>query len=374
MRKKPLYIHSPIYPKRSVLDGYIDRIYESGWLTNSGPLVTELELELKAYLNVPYLVLTCNGTTALQVALRSTIEKGEVLSTAFTFAATGQAISWCGYQTLFADIDSKSLKLDPKLINSKVSDNTKVLLPVSIYGNAEHNQAYQDIADCLGLKLIIDAAHCFGSPTAAQQSSLLCGDAAVLSFHATKIFNTVEGGAIITRHKSVYEKAKQLVNFGMINGTPHLYGTNAKMNEIEAAFGLANLPNMNHHINQRAKRTIWYQEHLQTFVSNGAIKIVESANHSYFPILFKRARDLEVFDQALKNRLIFGRRYFNPLQPGCRPEELPIAASVADRIFCLPLHFEVSKDDILEISSVLEALFDQADVTRTPEKSQLSIT
>lgn len=353
-REKPLYVHSPIYPDRAILDQYIDRIYDSGWLTNNGPLVGELESALARYLDVPFLVLTSNGTVALQLALKASCLPGEVITTPFTFPATGQAVTWCGYRARFADIDPGSLNLDPAQLSRHMGPETRAILPVNVYGTTHHTEELEHFAEQHGLKLIFDSAHCFGPGSATQKLALLSGTAATLSFHATKIFNTIEGGAVVTRDPELYKKAKALTNFGMTNGVPSASGTNAKMNEFEAAFGLANLATIDGHLAKRQLVTEWYQRELKPLADAGDLRIINSANYSYMPILFRNHQEIEPFEQSLAIRNIFGRRYFRPLQPGCEPELLPVASDAAERIYCLPMHSNVQEQDVVEICRILQ--------------------
>ena len=354
MRDKPLYVHSPIYPRRELLDEYIDRIYSSGWLTNNGPLVDELETALARYLDVPFLVLTANGTAALQIALKASAPVGEVITTPFTFPATGQAITWCGNGVSFADIDPDTLSLDPAQVARQIHPGTTAILPVNLYGTAHHTSEMEALARRHGLPLIYDSAHCFGPPTPAQKKALLAGNAAVLSFHATKIFNTVEGGAVITRDENLYRRAKAMINFGMVDGVPSPLGTNAKMNELEAAFGLANLEDLDSHLQRRRAVSALYRRELRPLVDAGHIRIIPSANDSYLPVRFHDPDQVTPFDASLARVDIFGRRYFHPLQPGCDTSRVPIAREVTRRIYCLPLHSHVAREDVQEICGILQ--------------------
>lgn len=353
MRNKPLYVHSPIYPRRELLDEYIDGIYRSGWLTNNGPLVDELETALARYLDVPFLVLTANGTSALQIALKANCAAGEVITTPFTFPATGQAITWCGNGIRFADIDPDTLSLDPDQVVRQIHSRTSAIMPVNLYGTAHHTGDLESLARQHEVPLIFDSAHCFGPPTPAQKKALLSGTAAVLSFHATKIFNTVEGGAIVTRDEDLYRRAKAMINFGMVEGQPSLVGTNAKMNELEAAFGLANLTDLDTHLQRRQEGTAWYRQGLESLIEAGDIRVIPSANDSYMPLLFRDPDQVEPFNAALAAVSIFGRRYFHPLQPGCDVSRLPIAREVTRRIYCLPLHSHLEQEDVTEICDLL---------------------
>ncbi|RKF19646.1 DegT/DnrJ/EryC1/StrS family aminotransferase [Alginatibacterium sediminis] len=353
IREKALLVQSPSLPDREVLNGYIDEIYKSRWLTNNGHLVQELEKKLTGYLDVPYLVLTANGTSALQLALKLFNIDKEVITTPFTFAATGQAIEWVGAKPVFADIDKRSLCLCPKQVSNKISPHTQAILPVNVYGRTAHNTELEELARRHNLKLIYDGAQSFGPPSLHQKTALTSGDATALSFHATKIFNTVEGGALILKSEEDYLKAQSLINFGYQDGKPGHVGTNAKMNEIEAAFGLANLEHINKEIVYRKLLTEAYKDQLADFSNSNLLKLTKSPNYAYFPLQFIDEQMLLKVDQALKVQNVFGRRYFYPLQPGSVADDLPVASRVARNSYCLPLHCNMTKDDVTMICDTI---------------------
>lgn len=353
-RTEPLLVQCPSLPDRELLNSYIDRIYKAKWITNNGQLVQELEKTLSDFLDVPFLVLTANGTSALQLALKLYNIDQEVITTPFTFAATGQAIDWVGAKAVFADIDSNSLCLSPKSVAKKITKHTQAILPVNVYGRTAHNQEFENLAKQHQLKLIYDGAQSFSAPSLHQKLALSSGDATALSFHATKIFNTIEGGALILKSERDYKKAKSLINFGFAEGLPSATGTNAKMNEFEAAFGLANLTAVNKQIQIRKTLTKEYFKQLKDIDERQKIRIIKSPNYAYMPIQFADEASLFKADEILKQHNIFGRRYFHPLQPGCDPLTLPIANSVSSRAYCLPLHGNMTIQDVKEIALLLK--------------------
>jgi dTDP-4-amino-4,6-dideoxygalactose transaminase len=234
----------PYLPSRERLDKYIDRIYESAWLTNRGPLLQELESRLSEFLDVQHVILVANGSLALQLAYKALELTGEVITTPFTFLATSSTLVWEGLTPVFADISPESLNLDPKKIEALISKKTSAIVPVHVYGNPCDVEAIQSLADKHGLKVIYDAAHAFGVRFKGR-SILKYGDVSILSFHATKIFHTIEGGAVVTNDPKIAERLRQLINFGLSGPeTIERAGTNAKMNEFEAAMGMAVLDEM----------------------------------------------------------------------------------------------------------------------------------
>jgi dTDP-4-amino-4,6-dideoxygalactose transaminase len=354
-RNEPLLVQCPCLPDRKLLDHYIDQIYDAKWITNNGQLVQRLEKELTDFLDVPYLVLTANGTSALQLALKLYDIDQEVITTPFTFAATGQAIKWVGAEPVFADIDKKSLCLSPKAVAKKITKRTQAILPVNVYGRTAHNQEFESLAKTHKLKLIFDGAQSFSPPSLHQRLALTSGDATALSFHATKIFNTIEGGALILKSEDDYKKAKSLINFGFRVGLPSENGTNAKMNEFEAAFGLANLETINKQIEIRKHLTEEYKQQLADVEASGKIRLIKSPNYAYLPIQFSDEATLLSIDKALQEQNIFGRRYFHPLQPGCEPSSVPKARAISNQAYCLPLHGNMSVADTHEIALILKA-------------------
>lgn len=351
----PLLVQRPSLPSRKKLDGYIDQIYESKWVTNFGSLVKTLEDNLRHYLKVPYFVLTSSGTSSLQLALKLYNIEKEVITSPFTFAATGQAINWVGATPVYADINPHSLALCPLSCEQRLSKDSQAIMPVNIYGNSHHNEELNKLATNNNLKVIYDAAQSFGPPSPMQRRALLNGDAACLSFHATKIFSCVEGGGLILHEESEYKAARAMSNFGFSADGPGLLGTNAKMNEFEAAFGLASLDDVVTNISYRESLTRIYQSLLSNEAESGLVRIIDSYNFTYLPIMFDSERTLLRVDKALKRSNIFGRRYFHPLQPGCDTSSVPIALDSSERIYCLPLHSFMENEDVEEVCAIVKA-------------------
>src|SRR5690554_2937 len=299
-------------PSKEKYKAYIDRIYESAWLTNNGSLLQELEQRLKDYLGVKHLILVANGSLALQLAYKALDLKGEVITTPFSFAATTSTLVWEGLTPVFADIDPHSFNVDPKQIEALITPKTSAILPVHVFGNPCEVEAIQVIADKHKLKVIYDAAHAFGSQYKGQ-SVLNYGDISTLSFHATKLFHTIEGGAVITSDDELAHKIRLLINFGITGPTTiESVGTNAKMNEFEAAMGLCVLDEID--IIKTERKAIWQTYHQEL---KGVVKFQQwnprsQNNHAYAPVLFKSEAQLLKVEAKLKQNNIIPRRYFYP--------------------------------------------------------------
>jgi dTDP-4-amino-4,6-dideoxygalactose transaminase len=344
-------VTKPYLPDRAKLERYVDGIYERNWLTNNGPLLQELTSRLEGYLGVENLLLVSNGTLALQIAYHSlgiheqlNNEPPEAVTTPFTFVATAGSLTWEGIQPVFTDIDPDSWCMAPENIERAITPQTRAIVPVHVFGNACEVEAIQAIAEKKNLKVIYDAAHAFGVNY--KGSSLLkWGDAATLSFHATKVFHTIEGGAIIFKRREDLKKAKALVNFG-ITGPDEIgeFGINAKMNEFSAAMGLCVLDEMES--NQNARASVWdaYYRGLQSFGQLQAWSKQATQNHAYFPIALKNEQQLQRVLGELRHNGVLARRYFYPsldrlpkMQPG-KLNTCSKSQDLADRIICLPLY------------------------------------
>lgn len=347
-------VTKPYLPSREKLDAYIDGIYERGWLTNNGPLVQELTQRLEAYLGVENLLLVSNGTLALQIAYRALGISGErdtaeAITTPFTFVATASSLKWEGVQPVFVDIDPDTWCLDPKLIDSAITPNTRAIVPVHVFGNACEVETIQQVADSHGLKVIYDASHAFGV-TYKGESLLKHGDAATLSFHATKLFHTIEGGAIAFKRKEDLERARKMINFGLTGPeTIEELGINAKMNEFQAAMGLCVLDEMAE--NLKARTSLWnvYEQavrHIPQVCGNAKGTSIKY-NHAYFPVLFQSKEQAASAESALKKNRFMVRRYFSPSlhtvsflngQGFC-----PVSGDISSRILCLPLYHSLQE-------------------------------
>jgi len=343
-------VTKPYLPNREKLNQYIDGIYERNWLTNNGPLLQELTGRLEKYLGVENLLLVSNGTLALQIAYRTlgitdfqTRETSEAITTPFTFIATASSLKWEGVEPVFSDIDPKTWCLDPAQIESKITPQTKAIVPVHVFGNACDVEAIDNIAQRYDLKVIYDAAHAFGVSYKGQ-SLLNYGDASTLSFHATKLFHSIEGGAIVFKSKQDLERAKQIINFG-ISGPDNIdtLGINAKMNEFQAAMGLSVLDELESNFTFRAE--IW-NNYAGSLGSNYQLQKLNPEiqyNYAYFPIVFDTTEQALQVLNMLKENNIIARRYFFPSLDTVDYFQLehyqPISKDIASRILCLPVYY-----------------------------------
>ncbi|AXB80021.1 DegT/DnrJ/EryC1/StrS family aminotransferase [Novosphingobium sp. P6W] len=350
----PTPVTQPFMPPLEEFVPFLETIWSNRWLTNSGPFHQQLERALEQYLGVPYISLTSNGTTALWLALQAMKVGGEVITTPFTFVATAHALRLVGATPVFVDIDEEDCNLAPAGIEAAVTDRTSAILPVHCFGHPCDTAAISRIADVYELKVIYDAAHAFGVQTGGQ-SVLRQGDLSVLSFHATKVFNTFEGGAIVSPDQRTKSKIDRLRNFGFIDDTVMARASiNGKLNELQSAFGLLQLRYIDDLIARRGEISARYHAALADIDGIAPFRIGGGAtlNHSYFPILV--SEDYPVDADALCRRLqaagILARRYFHPLicdMPGYRDlpsarQPLPVARRIARQILCLPIHPNLS--------------------------------
>lgn len=349
-------VTKPYLPERTKLDAYIDRIYESCWLTNNGQLVKELTERLKEYLGVEHLLLVSNGTLALQVAYRALGITGTALTTPFTFVATTSTLAWEGITPRFVDIDPETFCMDPDLIEESLTGDTSAIVPVHVFGNACEVERIEEIAKKHNLKVVYDAAHAFGVRYK-NESILNYGDAATLSFHATKLFHTIEGGAIVFKEKEALERAKLLINFG-ITGPETIdgLGINAKMNEFQAAMGLAVLDSIDYILEKRSEVWHYYREKVKDDFQLQKLNPNATNNYGYFPVLFKNEEELLVSKKKLNDNGINPRRYFFPsldTMPYLKSREMEISQNISSRILCLPNFTELSRKEIVEVCLLL---------------------
>lgn len=367
---KPIYIARPIMPDLKELNEKLKEVWASGWLTNNGPQHAALEEALRLKLNVPYLSLFNNGTIALMVACKSLGLSGDVITTPFTFAATPHVLTWNNINIQFCDIDPVTMNIDANKIQSMITPKTTAILAVHVYGNPCDVETIQNIADKQGLRVIYDAAHAFGVKLN-DQSIGNFGDISMFSFHATKLFHTVEGGALVFSDASLKKKIDLLKNFGIKNEEEVVMpGINGKMNEIQSIIGLLNLDLVSGEIEKRQLLTECYENHLadvEGIIFFERLQDVES-NYQYFVIridsnAFGVSRDL-VYDK-LKEYNIFARKYFYPLcsnypcyqhLPSASVSNLPVANKVAKEVLCLPLYGTLSPDDVERICIALKSL------------------
>lgn len=322
--------------------GYVDSIYASGWLTNHGPLVTELEERLRDYLGVRNIILTNNGTLALQIAYRALNLSGSAITTPFSFVATTSSLQWEGIRPIFADIDKASWNLDPAAIEAMIADDTQAIVATHVFGNACDVEGIGHVAERHGLKVIYDGAHAF-SVRYKDRSVLRWGDVSTLSFHATKLFHTIEGGAIVTDDDELAARIRLLCNFGIVD-TDIIdgIGINAKLNEFAAAMGLCILDDMALILEQREEIAWYYETHLSEHFDLQQQQPHSQRNHSYFPIALANEDELLRCRTALNTKGINPRRYFYPsldtlgyLQP--QPPQIQSRA-LSRRVLCLPIY------------------------------------
>ncbi|MBN1639340.1 MAG: DegT/DnrJ/EryC1/StrS family aminotransferase [Ignavibacteriales bacterium] len=348
---------------------YLEKIWKSKWLTNNGQFHQQLEKELAVFLGVEQISLFNNGTIALMVALKALDISGEVITTPFSFVATANSIVWNNCKPVFGDIDSQTFNLDPDKIEKLITPETTAIMPVHVYGNPCDNDEIEQIAAKNNLKVIYDAAHAFNVKKKGE-SILNWGDLSVLSFHATKVFNTFEGGAIVCHSKEMKGKIDRLKNFGFVNETQvNQIGINGKMNEIQAAFGLLQLQYVEKNIKKRSKIAELYSSQLKNvdgITIQAEVNDID-LNYSYYPVLIDKdkyslSRD-ELYD-LLKENNIFSRRYFYPLisnfstyhsLPSARIENLPTANKIAEKVLCLPIYPELEDKDIGRVIEIIRS-------------------
>lgn len=345
-------------PDREKLNHYIDDLYKTAWITNNGVCVQELTTRLEKHLDVRNLLLVSNGTLALQVAYKSLGIKGNAITTPFSFVATTSSLVWEGIKPVFSDIDPDTFCIDPYKIENAITSQTTGIVPVHVFGNGCDVEHLESIACEHNIKLVFDGAHAFGVNHNGN-SLLSYGDAAILSFHATKLFHTIEGGAIIFKNKSDLEVAKKLINFGMtgpesIDGE----GINAKMNEFQAAMGLCVLDDIDLILKDRADVFHSYESHLNGYVTFQKHNPKCTNNFSYFPVIFKSEDVLLKVLAMLRQNGINPRRYFYPsldslnyLQP---QKQQPVSRDIACRILCLPIYPGLSETDIEQICRLIK--------------------
>ncbi len=348
-------------PDKAKYKKYIDQIYSNGWLTNNGPMVKLLEKRLAEYLGVQNIVLVSNGTVALEIAYRTLGIKGDVITTPFSFVATTSSLITNGLKPIFADIDPNTLNLDCVNIKKCITKNTSAILPVHVFGNGCEVNVIDEIARKHKLKVIYDAAHAFGVKHKGE-SILNYGDISTLSFHATKIFHTIEGGALVINDDKLVQKARYLINFGIKNteSIPEI-GINAKMNEFEAAMGLCILDDIKKISLQRERVHDLYVKLLSNLVDFPVRNLQSTLNFSYFPIILSNEKDLLKVEKALNGHNIFPRRYFYPSLDTLsyiNPKQYcEISRDISKRILCLPMYAELEeKTQMLIIKTITSIL------------------
>lgn len=363
---KPIYVTQPYLPPLEEFIPYLEQIWENKILTNSGPFHQQLEKALCEYLGVEHIALFTNGTIALVTALQALRITGEVITTPYSFVATSHSLLWNGIKPVFVDIDPKTLNLDPSKIEAAITPQTTAIMPVHCYGHPCDVEAIQKIADNYNLKVIYDAAHAFGVQDEGA-SILRHGDLSVLSFHATKVFNTFEGGAIVCPDAKTKLRIDQLKNFGFVDEvTVVAPGINGKMSEFNAALGMLQLKSIDQVMARRKEIDSVYRQGLVNAKGISCLRDTgeKVANYSYFPILvqtdFPLSRD-ELY-QKLKNQGIHARRYFYPLLSdfpmyrglhSAQRDNLPVASEIAQKVLCLPIYPALTREDQKRIIDVI---------------------
>lgn len=350
-------VTKPFLPPQGEFEQYINSIWERKWLTNNGPLVNELELELKNYLGVDHLLYVTNGTIALQIAIKALGLTGEIITTPFSFVATTNSIIWEGCTPVFVDIDEETFNIDPAKIERMITTNTSAILATHVYGNPCDIDAIKAIADKYSLKVIYDAAHCFGTKYKGK-SVFDYGDISTTSFHATKLFHTIEGGAVFTTSPELLRKMSLLRNFGF-SGPDEFssLGINGKNCEFHAAMGLCNLKHVDEILDKRRLLSFYYWKKLTNLKARyPRLNNDLDYNYSYFPVLFDSEELMLHCLKALENEKIYCRRYFYPslaTLPFLNSSIMPVCESVGNRILCLPLYHTLTSSDLDLITRII---------------------
>lgn len=350
-------VTKPFMPPKKEYDAFLEGIWKREYLTNNGPVLEELETMLKDYLGVPNLLYLSNGTIALQIAIKALGLKGEIITTPFSYVATTSSIVWEGCTPVFVDVDPETFNINPELIEESITEKTTGILATHVFGNPCDIDAIQAIADKHNLKVIYDAAHCFGTLYRGK-SVFAYGDISTTSFHATKLFHTVEGGAVFTNDEDLLYRMSRMRNFG--HAGPEKFdgvGINGKNSELHAAMGLCNLKYMDEIFENRKNQCLYYQN---LFIKS-SIQFLRKQDHSqwnysYFPLVFESEQELLRVKSALENKDIFPRRYFYPslnaldyVQSG----RFINSESISKRVLCLPLYFELSEKEQTMIAQIV---------------------
>ena len=360
-------VTSPLLPDLQEFNALLQQIWDKKWITNNGDFHKQLEKELAEYLGVPYLSLFTNGTLPLITALQAMRITGEVITTPYSFVATTHSLWWNGIKPVFVDIDPKTGNLNPDKIEAAITPKTTAILPVHVYGTPCDTKRIQEIADTYGLRVLYDAAHAFGVKVDGE-SVLKAGDMSTLSFHATKVYNTIEGGALVVQDEQTKKRIDYLKNFGFANEVTVVGpGINSKMDEVRAAYGLLNLKQVDQCIEARGRADAFYREALKGVPGISMLEPTPHTRHnfSYFPIFvdekqYGMSRDALYF--KMKEHDVLGRRYFYPLisefstyrgLESANPENLPVAHRFANTVICLPMHHALSEEDLNRVVELI---------------------
>ncbi len=351
-------VTKPFLPPIEEYESYVRDIWKRNWLTNNGPLVNELELKLKEYLNVKHLLFVTNGTIAIQMAIKALGLKGQIITTPFSYVATTSSLVWEGCEPVFVDIDPKTCNLDPNRIEDAITSTTSAILATHVYGNPCDLEVIQDIARRKNLKVIYDGAHAFGVQYK-NKSVFDFGDISTCSFHATKLYHTVEGGALITKDPELLKRMAYLRNFG--HDGPDRFaqlGINGKNSEFHAAMGLINLKYVQDIIENRKKLCAHYDTFLGQFqAKKPTITRHSTYNYAYYPLIFNEERLLTKVVDVLSQNWIYPRRYFYPslenLPYIVKSDNCPVADDISRRALCLPLYETLTKEEIDMICRIM---------------------
>ncbi len=353
-------ISRPYLPTLELYNQYLAGIWERQWLTNNGPLVQELEDKLKKYLGVKHLLYVNNGTIALQIAIKALGASGEIITTPFSYVATTNTILWEQCKPVFADINISDYNIDVKKIETLITTDTIAILATHVYGNPCDVDALKKIADKHSIKIIYDGAHAFGAAYNAKQL-LSYGDIATCSFHATKIFHTVEGGAIITNDDALAQKMLLYRQFGHIGDEHFSIGVNGKNSEIHAAMGLCLLPMMPQFIEKRKQLAALYTQTLINLPVQFPVPLPNTVyNYSYYPVVFDTEQRLNTVIDRLKENGVNARRYFYPSLnnlPQFKGEACPVSESISKRVIALPLYYELEERQVNDICNVIKTCY-----------------
>ena len=367
MNEKQITVTSPLLPDLEEFHALLKEIWDSKWVTNNGSFHKQLEKELAEYLKVPYISLFTNGTLPLLTALQALRITGEVITTPYSFVATTHSIWWNGCKPVFVDVDPATGNMDPDKIEAAITNKTTAIMPVHVYGKPCDTKRIKEIADKYGLKVIYDAAHAFGVEVNGE-SVLTAGDMSTLSFHATKVYNTLEGGALVMHDAETKKRVNYLKNFGFAGETEVVApGINSKVDEVRSAYGILNLRQVDAAIDARHQVAVKYREALRpvegiTFMDDmPGVK----HNYSYFPIFIdaeKYGMTRDELYERMRSQNVLGRRYFYPListfstyrgLESAAPKNLPNAHKMADSVICLPMHHELSAEDIHRVLELI---------------------
>lgn len=366
--QKTITVTSPLLPDLKEFEKYLEDIWNRKWLTNNGYYHQELEKALAEYLGVPYLSLFTNGTLPLITALQAMRITGEVITTPYSFTATTHSIWWNNLKPVFVDVEEETGNIDPEKIEAAITPQTTAIMPVHVYGTPCNTKRIQEIADIYGLKVIYDAAHAFGVNVAGK-TILEAGDMSTLSFHATKVYNTVEGGALVCHDEATKKRIDYLKNFGFADEvTVVAPGINSKMDEIRSAYGLLNLKQVDSAIERRKHVAQMYKAALKDVPGIRYLNDIEGVRHnySYFPIFITEneyGMSRDALYAKLKENNILGRRYFYPLisnfpvyrgLESAQPKNLPVATKLAEQVLCLPMYADLTDDDVERVIKLIK--------------------